>query len=149
MFPCDPVCLAASSYTTSWLCDLSAETQGADWSVTFENPDPCAVKGSSVKFRCSYSYEDGQTVREASWYKGELRNGLWVRVKLSDLPSYENRYEYVGDKQHDCSLALHDLQLNDTGYYYFRFKTNKYGHRSKESVFLSVTGKFLLNPESY
>ncbi|XP_074539280.1 B-cell receptor CD22-like [Halichoeres trimaculatus] len=118
---------------------MEAGTQGADWSVTFENPDPCAVKGSSVEFRCSYSYKDGQTVRGTSWNKGESRNGTWVRVKLSDFPAYENRSEYVGDKQHDCSLVLHDLQLDDTGYYYFRFDTTKFGYRSKTSVYLSVT----------
>ncbi|XP_070692080.1 B-cell receptor CD22-like [Pempheris klunzingeri] len=30
---------------------LKSGTVGADWSVTFENPNPCALKGSSVKFR--------------------------------------------------------------------------------------------------
>ncbi|XP_034552856.1 B-cell receptor CD22-like isoform X2 [Notolabrus celidotus] len=118
---------------------LKAGALRAGLSVTFENPNPCAFKGSSVEFRCSYSYDDGQTVIETTWYKGELKDGTWVRVKLSDLPLIKNRSEYVGDKQHDCSLALHDLQLNDTGYYYFRFDTDKYGRRSRKSVYLSVT----------
>ncbi|CAJ1062044.1 B-cell receptor CD22-like isoform X1 [Xyrichtys novacula] len=118
---------------------LKTEILRADWSVTFENPNPCAVKGSSVQFRCSYNYEDGQTVKKTAWYKGVSNNGSWVRVKLSDLPSYDNRSEYVGDNQHDCGLALHDLLLNDTGYYYFRFDTEKFGWKSKKSVYLSVT----------
>ncbi|XP_074539281.1 B-cell receptor CD22-like [Halichoeres trimaculatus] len=118
---------------------VEAGTQGADWFVTFENPDPCAVKGSSVEFRCSYSYKDGKTAGETFWYKGELKKGKWERVKLSDLPSYENRSEYVGDKQQNCSLVLHDLQRDDAVHYYFHFNTKRFGYRSKKSVYLSVT----------
>lgn len=43
--------------------------------------------------------------------------------------------------QHNCCLALRDLQENDTGHYYFHFDTDAYGRRSKTSVYLSVTGK--------
>lgn len=120
--------------------DLSAGAVSAGWSVTFENPNPCAIKGSSVEFRCSYNYSDGGTVRKTAWSKGELKDGRWKRVALSDLLSYQNRSEYLGDLQHDCSLAIHDLQDNDTGYYYFRFDTDMYGWRSRSSVYLTVTG---------
>ncbi|KAF0045119.1 hypothetical protein F2P81_001648 [Scophthalmus maximus] len=114
---------------------------GSGWSVTFENPDPCAVKGSSVAFRCSYSYREGETVRETAWSKGHIKQHNWKRVELSDLASYENRSVYLGDRQHNCSLAIHDVQGNDSGYYYFRFDTDTYGWRSRagESVHLSVT----------
>lgn len=110
-------------------------------SVTFENKDPCALKGSTVEFRCSFEYQSGETVRKTVWYKGGLKNGTWTRVKLSDIPSYHNRSEYLGDQQHDCSLAIHDLQDDDSGYYYFRFDTETVGWHSKQSVSLSVTGK--------
>nr|XP_046255655.1 B-cell receptor CD22-like isoform X2 [Scatophagus argus] len=118
---------------------LMQETVSAAWSVTFENPNACALNGSSVEFRCSYNYSDGETVNKTAWYKGELKDGRWTRVPLSDLPSYQNRSEYLGDLQHNCSLAIHDVQENDTGYYYFRFDTETYGWRSKKSVYLSVT----------
>lgn len=111
--------------------------------MTFENPDPCALKGSSVEFRCSYEYQSGESVRKTVWYKGKSENKTWIRVKLSDLPSYHNRYEYLGDQQHDCSLAIHDLQDDDSGHYYFRFDTERFGQHSKESVYLSVTGKMI------
>ncbi|XP_039972872.1 B-cell receptor CD22-like isoform X2 [Xiphias gladius] len=114
-------------------------TESSGWSVTFENLNPCALKGSSVEFRCSYNYRDGETVKNTSWYKGDLKDGIWKRVDLSDLPSYENRSEYVGDQQHDCSLVIHDLLYSDSGYYYFRFDTKTYGWRSRKSVYLSVT----------
>ncbi|XP_041650169.1 B-cell receptor CD22-like [Cheilinus undulatus] len=119
------------------------------WSVTFENPDPCALEGSSVTFRCSYNYKYGQTVTKTAWYKGELKNGTWERVALSDLPSYQNRFQYIGDREHNCSLVLHELQQNDTGYYYFRFDTENYGWRSKKSVFLSITAlRARVNPDT-
>ncbi|XP_078109635.1 B-cell receptor CD22-like isoform X1 [Sander vitreus] len=118
---------------------LKPESVSAGWSVTFENPNPCASKGSSVHLRCSYNYTDGETVIKTAWYKGELIDGNWTRVKLSDLPSYQNRFKYLGDQQHDCSLAIDDLQDNDTGHYYFRFDTQTYGRRSKKSMYLSVT----------
>lgn len=120
---------------------IHAGTVSAGQSVTYENPNPCALKGSSVEFRCSYNYTVGETVRSTSWNKGQLKDGKWTRVKLADLPSYENRSEYLGDQRHDCSLAIHDLQDNDTGYYYFWFDTQMYGRHSKQSVHLSVTGK--------
>ncbi|XP_008285112.1 sialic acid-binding Ig-like lectin 16 [Stegastes partitus] len=123
-------------------------TINADWSVRLENPNPCAVKGSSVELRCSYNYPDGETVQKTAWYKGDLVDGLWKRVALSHLPSYQNRSEYVGDLQHNCSLALHDLQNDDAGYYYFRFDTNTYGRHSKTSVYLTVTElKARVHPE--
>lgn len=99
------------------------------------------MKGSSVEFRCSYNYPVGETVHKTAWSKGELKNGEWARVELLLLPAIDNRSEYLGDLQDDCSLAIHDLQENDTGYYYFRFDTNMLGWRSRKNVYLSVTGK--------
>ncbi|XP_023186054.1 carcinoembryonic antigen-related cell adhesion molecule 6-like isoform X1 [Xiphophorus maculatus] len=117
-----------------------AEKVSAAWSVTFENPDICALRGSSVEIRCSYSYPDEESVRGTAWDRGMNQNGVWERVRLSGLPSYNGRFEYQGDHAHNCSLVLRDLQENDTGYYYFWFDTDKFGRRSKTSVFLSVTG---------
>ncbi|XP_037309869.2 B-cell receptor CD22 [Pungitius pungitius] len=118
---------------------LKPGTVSAGWSVTFEETDPCALKGSTVQLRCSFNYTDEETVTKTAWYKGELKDGAWRRVALSELPSYQNRSEYLGNQQHDCGLAIHDLQVNDSGHYYFRFDTEKYGRRSKGSVCLTVT----------
>ncbi|KAM9310042.1 B-cell receptor CD22 [Pholidichthys leucotaenia] len=117
----------------------SAGAVNAVWSVTFENPNYCVLKGSSVEFLCSYNYLAGKTVRKTAWYKGQSEDGIWKRIELSELPSYQNRSEYVGDKQHDCRLVIHNLQKNDTGYYYFAFDTDMYAWHSKNSVYLSVT----------
>nr|XP_004566891.1 sialoadhesin isoform X2 [Maylandia zebra] len=122
------------------LLTVKSGTVSAARSVTFENPDLCAIKGSSVTFRCVYNYTAGETVRTTGWYKGRLENGVWKRVELSvDLLSYRHRYEYLGDQQHNCSLKVHELQVNDTGYYYFHFGTDTIGMRSKTSVHLTVS----------
>lgn len=92
-------------------------------------------------FRCSYNYTTGESVHKTVWYKGKLKDNGWTRVELSSLPSYQNRSQYLGDMKHNCSLAMHDLQDGDTGYYYFRFDTGTYGWHSKDSIHLSVTGK--------
>uniref|UniRef100_A0A3Q1EHZ8 B-cell receptor CD22 n=1 Tax=Acanthochromis polyacanthus TaxID=80966 RepID=A0A3Q1EHZ8_9TELE len=89
-----------------------------------------------------------EIVRNIAWYKGKLIDGEWKRIALSDIPSYQNRSEYLGDLQHNCSLEIHDLQDDDTGYYYFRFDTDRYGRRSKGSVYLTVTElKARVNPK--
>ncbi|XP_054897780.1 B-cell receptor CD22 [Poeciliopsis prolifica] len=117
-----------------------AEKVSAAWSVTFEDADVCALRGSSVEFRCSYRYPDKESVRETAWHRGMIQNGVLKRVRLSDLPSYDGRFEYRGDHAHNCSLVLRDLQENDTGHYFFWFDTDMFGRRSKTSVSLSVTG---------
>lgn len=116
--------------------------------VFFENPDICASKGSSVNFRCSYNYSEEETITGVTWYKGVQKGANWSRLRLADFPSLHSRSEYLGDMQHNCSLAIHNLQENDTGHYYFRFDTNAYGRRSKTSVYLSVTGKITMNSVS-
>ncbi|XP_030605075.1 B-cell receptor CD22-like [Archocentrus centrarchus] len=118
---------------------MKSGTVSAVSSVTFENQDLCALKGSSVTLRCLYNYTVGKTVRKTAWFKGHLEKGLWKRVELSGLPSYRNRTEYLGDRQHNCSLAIHDLREDDTGHYYFRFDTDTLGIRSRGSVFLTVS----------
>lgn len=110
-------------------------------SVIFENPDNCALKGSSVYFRCSYNYGEDETITGVAWYRGGLNGLHWIRLKLADFPSLHKRSKYLGDMQHNCSLAIHDLQANDSGYYYFHFDSDAYGRRSKTSVYLSVAGK--------
>uniref|UniRef100_A0A672FN30 B-cell receptor CD22 n=1 Tax=Salarias fasciatus TaxID=181472 RepID=A0A672FN30_SALFA len=107
--------------------DPSVGTDSAAPSVTFENPNYCASTGSTVEFRCSYSYPAGHIITKTEWSKGGLERGRWSRVALSLLPSYQNRTEYRGDLQHSCNLAIHRLQESDSGHYHFRFDTNTHG----------------------
>lgn len=108
--------------------------------MTFADPDLCVATGSSVVLRCLYDYPDGQTVHRVVWSKGVKTNTSWNRVELSLLPALQNRSNYLGDLQHDCRLALSELEESDSGYYYFRFDTYTRGWRSRGSVLLTVTG---------
>ncbi|KAG7229459.1 hypothetical protein INR49_012858 [Caranx melampygus] len=66
---------------------------------------------------------------------------LMPLIMAEGLPSYGGRTEDLGDQQHNCSLAIHDLQDNDNGYYFF-------GWHSKNSVHLSITElKVTVSPE--
>uniref|UniRef100_A0A3Q2DGD8 Ig-like domain-containing protein n=1 Tax=Cyprinodon variegatus TaxID=28743 RepID=A0A3Q2DGD8_CYPVA len=110
----------------------------AAWSVTFENPDYCALEGTSVEFKCSYHYPEDESVRETGWCKGLLQNGTWKRVKLSTLLTYKNRFKYQGDHTKNCSLVLQDVQESDAGYYYFWFDTNKFGRNRSSGLKASI-----------
>lgn len=92
-------------------------------------------------FRCFYNCSEDETVTDVAWYKGGQKDAQWIHFKLADVPLLHNRSEYLGDMRHDCSLAIHDVQQNDSGHYYFHFDTDAFGRRSKTSVYLSVTGK--------
>ncbi|KAM4633096.1 B-cell receptor CD22-like [Polymixia lowei] len=119
---------------------MTTGVESAGWSVTYGDRNPCALRGSSVKFRCSYDYPDGETVTNTTWSKGGLNDGKWIRTDVSKLSLYQNRVEYLGDRHHNCNLAIYDLRDNDTGHFYFRFDTHTYGWRSRGSLYLSVTG---------
>ncbi|XP_030013206.1 B-cell receptor CD22-like isoform X2 [Sphaeramia orbicularis] len=112
----------------------------AGWSVSFEDPNPCGLRGSSVLLGCSFHYPEDECVEMVEWSKGGLHGGQWVRSVLSTLTSYQGRAQYVGDKKNNCSLVIHDLQDVDHGHFYFSFRTDRFGRRSKVSVFLSVSG---------
>ncbi|TNN47819.1 B-cell receptor CD22 [Liparis tanakae] len=93
---------------------------------------------------CSYNYTAGESVQQTEWYKGRRQSGFWTsgvwkHVALSNSPSFHNRFEYLGDRRHDCSVAIHDLWVNDTGHYHFRFDMETFHRWSQTSVYLTVT----------
>lgn len=118
--------------------DLSAGAVRAVRWVIFENPDPCALQGSLVEFGCSYDCSEHETVTDMAWYKGGKKR--WPLDPCSTRrPSFFPQPLCI-TWWHD-SLAIHDLQENDTGYYDFHFDTDADRRRSKTSLYLSVTGE--------
>uniref|UniRef100_A0A3B1IQB7 Ig-like domain-containing protein n=1 Tax=Astyanax mexicanus TaxID=7994 RepID=A0A3B1IQB7_ASTMX len=119
------------------------------WSVTYSPKSICALKGSTVTMGCTYSYPEGLTVQTAFWTKS-LPSARGVEPPdLLDDPEYRDRVQYLGDKQHNCSLSLRDVRENDQSKYYFRFITNKEGekYQGTDGVYLSVTGLQVEGPE--
>ncbi|XP_061573897.1 B-cell receptor CD22-like [Cololabis saira] len=106
-----------------------------NWGVKFESQ--CALRGTSVILKCQYDYPYFQWVTSVSWSKGVYTSGSWRRISLNELPSPPH-YKYIGNKWHDCSLQVNNVQSADEGRYYFSFVTSLNRWKSKGYAHLSV-----------
>ncbi|XP_037399187.1 B-cell receptor CD22-like [Pygocentrus nattereri] len=117
------------------------------WGVDYKDKSICALKGSTVTIRCTYTYPRGRVVLRAFWTK------QWGRGSeppdLLDDPEYRGRVQYLGDKQHNCTLRLRNVRETDQSKYYFRFLTNQTGgkYQGAGGVDLSVTDLQVEVPE--
>eukprot|EP00063_Salmo_salar_P063093 XP_014037928.1 PREDICTED: B-cell receptor CD22-like [Salmo salar] len=100
------------------------------WSVTYTKKSICALKGSTMDMSCSYTYPRGHTVT-TTWYK--WKSLTWTQIQ----DKYEDRIEYRGNKENDCTLRITDLREEDSASYYFSFTTGSW--TSGSDVTLSVT----------
>ncbi|XP_064815168.1 B-cell receptor CD22-like isoform X2 [Oncorhynchus masou masou] len=99
--------------------------------VTYTKNSFCTLKGSTVDLSCSYTYPRGHTVTATTWYK-------WKSLTWTHIPDkYEDRIEYRGNKENDCTLRITDLREEDSASYYFSFSTGS--RTSGSAVTLSVT----------
>ncbi|XP_064815424.1 B-cell receptor CD22-like [Oncorhynchus masou masou] len=89
------------------------------WSVTYTKNSICALKGSTVDLSCSYTYPRGHKVTTTTWYNWKM--GVWYTYDIQD--KYEDRIEYRGNKENDCTLTITDLKWSDAAAYYFMFST--------------------------
>ncbi|KAG9262703.1 B-cell receptor CD22-like isoform X1 [Astyanax mexicanus] len=117
------------------------------WGVIYKPEYICALKGSNVTMSCTYSYPWDHTVKTAFWSK-ELVRGVDPPDLLKE-EQYKSRAQYIGNKDHDCSLSLSDVRESDQSKYYFRFITDKEGgkYQGRGGVYLSVTGLQVEVPE--
>ncbi|XP_056586235.1 sialic acid-binding Ig-like lectin 11 [Triplophysa dalaica] len=92
-----------------------------DWSVTYSSSHICALKNSTVTINCTYKYPTGHHITEVFWTKSNSPDP----PKLCNDSKYRERIQYLGDKQHDCSVRLTDVRHTDSHEYYFRFITDK------------------------
>ncbi|XP_064809152.1 B-cell receptor CD22-like [Oncorhynchus masou masou] len=99
--------------------------------VTYTKKRFCTLKGSTVDLSCSYTYPRGLTVTATTWYK--RKSLTWTHIQ----DKYEDRIEYRGNKENDCTLRITDLREEDSASYYFSFSTSSW--TSGSDVTLSVT----------
>ncbi|XP_037399693.1 B-cell receptor CD22-like isoform X2 [Pygocentrus nattereri] len=117
------------------------------WGVDYKDKSICALKGSTVTMRCTYTYPRGRVVLRAFWTK------QWGQASeppdLLDDPDYRGRVQYLGDKQHDCTLRLRNVRETDQSKYYFRFTTDHHEgkYQGASGVDLSVTDLRVEVPE--
>ncbi|XP_031735724.1 sialoadhesin-like, partial [Anarrhichthys ocellatus] len=117
--------------------------QGEDvWGVTYTPTEVCALKGSTVEIRCSYTHPSTVNglktqVEKTFWFTKEVKD---VHVDLRTDPEYSGRVEsHCVNKV--CTLTIRDLRESDSAEYKFRFITNQPGGKYSGSpgVSLSVT----------
>ncbi|KAA0722672.1 B-cell receptor CD22 B-lymphocyte cell adhesion molecule [Triplophysa tibetana] len=107
------------------------------WSVSYSSSHICALKDSTVTINCTYKYPTGHHITEVLW-----TNTIVPCIDAPDLfkeSEYRERIQYLGDKQHDCSVRLTDVRHTDKQEYYFRFITNKGKWIGAPGVTLDVT----------
>ncbi|XP_035602179.1 B-cell receptor CD22-like isoform X3 [Oncorhynchus keta] len=124
--------------TTSVIMVITLTSPGdceRNWMVTFNNADPCALKGSSVVFGCSYDYPADQTVTNTFWKFRTPKDD----TNVFEAQEYRDRVEYLGNENHNCTLRMNNLISSDANSYFFRFKTTNNAWSSKTSVSLTLT----------
>uniref|UniRef100_A0A3B5AAG2 Ig-like domain-containing protein n=1 Tax=Stegastes partitus TaxID=144197 RepID=A0A3B5AAG2_9TELE len=96
-----------------------------DWGVTYTSPHICAVKGSTVEIRCTYTYplrkHDRETTVEKTLWFSKQSNDIYVDLRTD--PDYSGRVDYRCGNN-DCILRITDLRKSDSAVYMFRFITN-------------------------
>ncbi|XP_054482759.1 sialoadhesin-like, partial [Anoplopoma fimbria] len=113
-----------------------------DWTVTYRPSKICAVKGSTVKIHCSYTYpsriNDRETrVEETFWFTKESND---VYVDLRTDPEYSGRVQSQCRNNY-CTLTITNVRESDSAEYKFRFTTNqpRGKYTGDTGVSLSVT----------
>ncbi|CAI5681306.1 unnamed protein product [Oreochromis niloticus] len=111
------------------------------WGVTYTSTPICAVKGSTVEIRCTYTYPSRQYnpygVVRTFWFTKESNNEV---VDLKTDPEYSGRVQYQCENN-KCTLRITDLRGSDSAEYRFRFITNHEGgkYSGVPGVTLTVT----------
>ncbi|XP_075939146.1 B-cell receptor CD22-like [Anarhichas minor] len=121
------------------LCVSVIQSQD-DWEVTYTSTEVCAVKGSTVKIQCSYTYPSRIQDRD-------IKNRFWFKEKDGEPVNLRTDSKYSGRVQYrcyekKCTLIIRDLRESDSAEYKFRFTTNQPDEKYTGSpgVTLSVTG---------
>ncbi|XP_046694267.1 sialoadhesin-like [Silurus meridionalis] len=117
---------------------------GNKWSVKYSKPHLCAVKGSTVVMKFTYTHPTNVTVKNRFWVINPVKG-----VEATDLRNesgYSGRVEYLGDEQTPFSLRLSDVKKSDEHKYCFRFITTGKGHTGFPGITLRVTDLQLIAP---
>ncbi|XP_033985839.1 uncharacterized protein LOC117482004 [Trematomus bernacchii] len=119
---------AAASGLVVFLLSVSVVQGQNGWGVTYSSTKICAVKGSTVEIRCSYTYPytwNGgvNTVEKTFWFT-KKKGGK--RVDLKTVSKYAGRVEDLCENN-ICTLRIRNLRKSDSAEYMFKFETNQAG----------------------
>ncbi|XP_029997611.1 B-cell receptor CD22-like isoform X2 [Sphaeramia orbicularis] len=94
----------------------------SDYEVDYLKESICAAKGSSVIINCTFRYPT-ERVEDVMWghERSDIFNGPFIYQNT--LMPNSSKFEYIGDKESNCSLKIHQVESTDKGKYTFRFVT--------------------------
>ncbi|XP_068560473.1 B-cell receptor CD22-like isoform X2 [Cebidichthys violaceus] len=112
------------------------------WGVAYTSTQICALKGSTVEIRCSYSHPSTNEFRNAKvverfWFT-KTSNDVYVDLRTD--PEYSGRVTSHCENK-VCILTITNLKKSDSAEYKFRFTTNQPDgkYTGSPGVSLSVT----------
>lgn len=117
-----------------WVCfqrlqpraSLSSFVSGVcqDYGVEYPQANICAVENSTAFIPCTFFYPGALKVVSVMW--GHESSSFYFGPFLFDSnnATSNSRFQYHGDKEHNCSLTIHQVKHKDSGKYAFRFMTN-------------------------
>ncbi|KAI5617362.1 B-cell receptor CD22-like, partial [Silurus asotus] len=119
---------------------------GNEWSLNYSQEKLCALKGSTVVLRATYTHPTDVTVERVFWVIDPVKGR-----NLTDLrndSSYSGRVEYLEGEQNHFSLRLRDVKKSDKHNYCCRIITNEDKERylGYPGVILRVTDLQLIAP---
>ncbi|XP_043101232.1 LOW QUALITY PROTEIN: sialic acid-binding Ig-like lectin 5 [Puntigrus tetrazona] len=121
------------------------------WSVRYNPSHICALKNSSVIMNCTYTYPPGHHIKKVFWIKTLVKESSEEKYEghpnLFKDPEYSQRFQYLGDKQKNCTMRLSHVTQKDEHKYYFRFITDKDKWIGLPGVTLTVTDLQVESPE--
>ncbi|XP_034062135.1 B-cell receptor CD22-like [Gymnodraco acuticeps] len=133
---------AAASGLVVFLLSVSVVQGQYGWGVTYSSTEICAVNGSTVEIRCSYTYPSTlkgsvNTAQKTFWFT-KWKDAEPVDVKTDS--EYAGRVEDLCENN-TCTLRIRNLTESDSAEYWFRFTTNQADGKYDGStgVTLSVT----------
>ncbi|XP_041634086.1 B-cell receptor CD22-like [Cheilinus undulatus] len=106
--PRNLTCILKLLFLTGVLCNT--------WKVEYQQQHICAIKGSSVVFLCSFFSPGMKTVRTVKWGHATSQR----LVSDSNSVQVSSRFQYIGDRRHNCSLKIHQVEKRDAGKYNVR-----------------------------
>ncbi|KAI4793798.1 hypothetical protein KUCAC02_032489 [Chaenocephalus aceratus] len=110
------------------------------WGVAYSSTEVCAVKGSTVEMRCSYTHPSTwkgsvNTVRKTFWFT-KWKGG--ERVDVTTDSEYRGRVEALCGNN-ICTLSIRNLSESDSAEYKFRITTAGGTFTGSHGVSLNVT----------
>uniref|UniRef100_A0A3B4UEM8 Ig-like domain-containing protein n=1 Tax=Seriola dumerili TaxID=41447 RepID=A0A3B4UEM8_SERDU len=118
------------------------------WKVEYQQQCICAVKGSSVVIPCSFYHPANLRVKRVTWGHVKFRHLKGHIVFSSNFKKVTTRFQYIGDKHHDCSLKIHQVKHNDAGKYSIRFNSRISRWPGNVGPSLKVVGKTMKEGDS-